>query len=133
MSGVCVAGCGSCICKSCLFWWSSRCPFGECYDDHRAEIDPYDKAHPNDPPRTGWSNWKTDQAFWCRGGVTYPITDCPHYVKAEKSNVSSCLEANVQVFQDGYIQCSLVDSIGCEECMRRFEAKAKREEEDGVS
>ena len=44
--GVTFGGCGKCVCRSCLYWWSGRCPYGGCYDKHRAEIDPYDKAHP---------------------------------------------------------------------------------------
>lgn len=62
-----IFGCADCVCKTCLMWWSSRCPHGECYDEYRAKVIPYDKAHPNEPPRTTWSNWKTDQAYWCRG------------------------------------------------------------------
>ena len=27
----------------------------------------------------------------------------------------------VSVFQDGYISCSLVDTLGCEACYREFE------------
>ena len=33
--------CGDCVCDNCLYWWSKRCPYGECYDDHREEADPY--------------------------------------------------------------------------------------------
>ena len=22
--------CGDCVCRSCLYWWSSRCPYGGC-------------------------------------------------------------------------------------------------------
>lgn len=62
------AGCSGCACRNCLYWWSSRCPYGECWDDHRAIIDPYDKAHPDQPLRTAWSNWNKpgEQAYWCR-------------------------------------------------------------------
>ena len=49
--------CGQCVCRSCLYWESGRCPFGGCYDDHRAAIVPYDKAHPDRAQRTAWSNW----------------------------------------------------------------------------
>lgn len=114
------AGCGDCLCRDCLLWWSNRCPFGGCYDDRRAVINPYDAAHPNKPPRTFWTNWRAEQAFWCRGGFAYPTHLCEHYVPYKGSEVKSCLFANVQLFQDGYIQCSIVDSIGCEECYRRF-------------
>ena len=56
-------GCGQCVCRSCLYWWSGRCPYGGCWDKHRAEIDPYDKAHPDEPPRTTWSYWDEDCEF----------------------------------------------------------------------
>lgn len=38
------------------------------------------------------------------------------------------LKANVSVFQDGYIQCSLLEKIGCEQCYRELEEKIEREE-----
>lgn len=78
-------GCEDCLCRSCMFWWSSRCPHGECYDEYRAKVNPYDKAHPNDPPRTLWSNWKSEQAYWCRGGTHYPQQVCEHFVCYEGS------------------------------------------------
>lgn len=115
-----MAGCGDCLCRDCLRWWSSRCPHGECYDDLRAKKNPYNEAHPDRPPRTGWSNWRSDQAYWCRGGATYPAHACADYVHYEGSKIEECLCANVQKFQDGYISCSLVDSLGCEACYERF-------------
>lgn len=115
-----IAGCGSCLCKTCLLWWSNRCPHGECFDDLRAKEHPYDKAHPCDPPRTGWSNWKNDLAYWCRGGVCYPQHTCKAYVEYTGCQVKSCLLANVQIFQDGHIGCSLIDSVGCETCYGRY-------------
>lgn len=121
-------GCGDCLCRECMLWWSNRCPYGECYDDRRAKENPYDAAHPNKPPRTGWTNWRTDQAFWCRGGICYPQHVCEHYVHYKGSKVKSCLMANVQIFQDGYISCSLVDRVGCEACYRMFEEQAQEKE-----
>lgn len=115
--------CNECICNKCLYRWSGRCPHGECYDHYRAENNPYDKAHPNMPPRTGWSSWKTDQAYWCRGGVFYPAEACEHFVSYEGLQVKECLKANISVFQDNYIQCSIIDSIGCEACYKEFENK----------
>lgn len=114
--------CGQCTCKNCLYWWSGRCPCGGCWDDHRAATDPYDKAHPGKPPRTGWSNWDKpeEQAHWCRGGIFYPISYCPHFVKYKGSVVKTCLKCNVQVFQDDYIECSLVDTLGCTACYQEF-------------
>ena len=116
----CVAGCDDCVCNSCLMWWSGRCPYGGCYDDHRADVHPYDKAHPNDPPRKSWTNWKQDQAFWCRGGIFYPSFYCEHYIKYQGSIVSDCLGAAVQRFQDGYMRCGLGAVLDCESCYKRF-------------
>ena len=120
---VLIAGCGNCICKGCLLGRSGRCPHGSCFDDKRAKENPYDKAHPGDPPRKLWSNWKTDQAYWCRGGTCYPAYQCEEYIQYQGSKVHSCLEANVQVYQDGYISCSLLYCGGCEECYERFEER----------
>ena len=120
-----VGGCGSCICRSCLLNASERCPYGVCFDEHRAKINPYDKAHPDKPPRTLWSEWNKpgEQAYWCRGGTFYPADACEHYISylEEATICKSCLEANVVIYQDGYIRCSLIDTLGCEECYRRFE------------
>lgn len=113
--------CGDCLCRDCLFWWSNRCPYGECYDDLRATENPYNIAHPLEPPRTAWTGWQTDQAHWCRGGIFYPQHRCTNYKHYEGSIVKSCLAANVQIFQDGFINCSLVERIGCAECYQRFE------------
>ena len=121
------AGCGDCLCRDCLLWWSNRCPYGGCYDNMRATVNPYDAAHPNEPPRMSWTEWRTDQAFWCRGGIFHPTHLCDHYVQYKGSKAKSCLLANIQIFQDGYILCSIVDTIGCEECYRRFEKENKKE------
>ncbi len=117
-----IHSCNHCICKKCLYWWSNRCPNGECYDDKRAKENPYDKAHPGKPPRMAWSNWNIpgEQAYWCRGGVFYPVRYCENFIKYKGCVVRSCLKANVAIYQDGYISCSLVDSIGCETCYKEF-------------
>lgn len=120
-SGSC--GCRGCLCRECLFWWSGRCPHGGCFDDWRAANKPYDKSHPNDPPRKGWSKWKTDQAYWCRGGITYPTNLCCYYVEYKRHKVKQCLGANISVFQDGFISCSIIDSVGCRECYNRLKQK----------
>ena len=114
--------CRDCLCKNCLRWWSSRCPHGECFDDKRAEDAPYDKVHPGKPIRTTWSDWnKTgEQAHWCRGGIFYPTGYCEHYQKYKGSQIKECLKTNVQVFQDGYVSCSLVTSSGCDACYKEF-------------
>lgn len=123
-------GCEDCICRGCLYWWSKRCPYGRCYDDHRAKAEPYDRAHPDELPRIMWSDWETQQAYWCRGGFFYPVSHCGHFVKYEGQQVRECLGAPVSVFQDGYIQCSLVDTIGCMRCYERF--MEKQEDEEGT-
>lgn len=119
-----LGGCGTCICRSCLLWWSQRCPYGGCYDEHRAKVDPWPG-----PVRKSWTDWNKpgEQAHWCRGGVCYEVDSCPHYIRYErdKAIVRSCLEANVVVYQDGYIQCSMIDLYGCGECYRRFEEKVE--------
>lgn len=120
--------CGDCLCHDCLLWWQGRCPNGGCYDDRRAMIKPYDVAHPNEPPRKQWSDWKTEQAFWCRGGIFYPQHICGSYVHYKGSEIKECIMANVQVFQDGYISCSCIDNIGCEECYRRLEERIEKAE-----
>lgn len=109
-----------CVCKSCLMWWSGRCPYGGCYDDYRAATVPYDKAHPNAPPRTGWSNWKEDQAYWCRGGAFYISVYCEHYIEYQGSIVSDCLGCVVQRFQDGFLRCGHGEVVDCESCYERF-------------
>ena len=126
-----VFGCGSCICRICLLWWSNRCPYGGCWDEHRARINPYDQAHPDDPPRKEWSNWATDQAYWCRGGVFYPTDKCEHFIKYDEAatQVQDCLQAPVTKYQDGYIRCSLVESVGCEECYRQWERRMEHGDE----
>lgn len=122
-------GCSECVCDSCLYWWSSRCPYGECYDDYRTKADPYTAAHPEEPPRTAWSHWNRpgEQEHWCRGGIFYPCHFCWHYVRYErdKHKVKQCLVSNVDEFQDGYILCGYPP--GCEECYRRFEEKMKED------
>ena len=121
-------GCTGCACRNCLYWWSSRCPYGECWDDHRAQINPYNKVYPDKPPRKCWSNWNKpgEQEHWCRGGRFYPISYCAEFVKYKGQQVKTCLKANVSIFQDGYIDCSLVENIGCEACYREFEERIER-------
>jgi hypothetical protein len=118
-----------CICERCLYHWSCRCPHGNCYDDLRAKEDPYDIAHPGKPPRTSWS-WREDQAYWCRGGIFYQARECKQFVEYDETKhvVKECLESMIDVYQDGYIRCSLIESMGCEECMRRFNESLEEEE-----
>ncbi|RHS11226.1 hypothetical protein DWV84_24095 [Blautia sp. AF13-16] len=114
--------CGQCICRNCLYWWSGRCLYDDCYDDYRAKVEPYDKAHPGKPPRKWWSDWNKpgEQAHWCRGGTFYPVSYCQRFVKYKGCQVKECLKCNVAVYQDGYIACSLVDTMGCTECYKEF-------------
>ena len=123
-----VGGCGDCVCRTCLMWWSSRCPHGECFDSHRAETMPYNREHPAEPPRTGWSNWKTDQAYWCRGGTFYPALYCEHYRRYTGSIIMDCLKANVQKFQDGYMRCGCGDNFDCEKCYAEFMERCEKTE-----
>ena len=60
-------------------------------------------------------------------GWFYPVSYCPHFVKYQGQTVKTCLSENVSIFQDGYIRCSMVDSIGRQECYRRFEERMERE------
>lgn len=113
-------GCGDCICRDCLMWWSSRCPYGECYDTHRAEVTPYDRAFPDKPARTFWTNWEKEQAYWCRGGFMYRAYYCEHYRKYTGSVIMGCLKANVQKFQDGYMACGCGKDCDCEKCYEEF-------------
>ena len=119
-----LGGCGPCVCKTCLLWWSGRCPRGGCWDEWRAKEDPWPG-----PVRKSWSDWDQpgEQAHWCRGGVCYEVDSCPEYIRYERDRtvVQDCLEGAVVKYQDGYIQCSMIDVIGCEECYRRFEERTE--------
>ena len=118
--------CSECVCDTCLYWWSMRCPLGgRCFDDYRAKVEPFPG-----PVRKMWTDWDKpgEQAHWCRGGTCYPVKACEHYVAYErdKTYVKTCLDANVTVFQDGHMWCSIVDTVGCEECYRRFEERLEQ-------
>ena len=48
---------------------------------------------------------------------------CPDgftYAEYTGSRVRQCLLATVEIFQDGYIHCPVIESINCEECMKEF-------------
>ena len=111
-------------------WWSGRCPFGGCYDDKRATELPWDKAHPNEPPRKAWTDWKNDQKHWCRGGASYATEHCEHYIQYQEKDttVRTCLGCNITQFQDGYISCSLIEHVGCEECCKKYNNSLDNEE-----
>lgn len=109
------ASCNNCICSSCMLHWSARCPYGSCYDDLRAKETPFDEAHPNRPPRTGWSRWKEEQAFWCRGGLFYPVDQCKEYVLCQNPKVQDCLMSNLGVCGVEFAQFVLAGSVGAEQ------------------
>lgn len=113
-----VSDCGDCICYDCLYYWSFRCPHGGCYDDHRAKEFPYPGA-----VRKTWSNWDKpgEQEHWCRGGMFHPVRICEHYERYTGQRIETCLKANVAVFQDGHIDCSLINCYGCEHCYEEWE------------
>lgn len=49
---------------------------------------------------------------------------CPDRYKYEKytgSQVRQCLYATIETFQDGYIQCPILEERGCEWCYEEFE------------
>ena len=119
-----IGGCGRCVCNECMRWWQSRCPHGSCWDDQRAQIMPYDAAH-GGKIRKLWSDWNKpgEQAHWCRGGSFYPAHMCEHYAPYIRPKVQYCLNAAVRVWADGTIDCSLVDAIGCEKCMKIWEER----------
>lgn len=127
--------CSDCACHTCLYYWSERCPYGECWDDYRARYDPYPAHHMGDAPRTHWTDWDEpgEQRHWCRGGAFYPDNQCTHYVMYEegKHTVRTCLFANVDVYQDGYIGCCMIAAQGCQWCYDRFEALIDNEEVSG--
>lgn len=119
--------CGTCACRRCMYWWSSRCPHGECYDDYRSQADPYDKAHPDKPLREMWSNWNKpgEQAHWCRGGVFYPVHYCENFVKYQGQTVEECVDGLISMFQDEYIDCPTKNNIGCEACIDQERAQER--------
>ena len=56
------AHCGSCICQSCLYWWSNRCPNSDCYLGRRPQV------------------------YGCQEGVVYP---CLLYTSTVNPSVST--------------------------------------------
>lgn len=121
--------CTGCICKQCLYYASGRCPHGRCYDDLRAKVYPYNTVYPDDI-RTEWSNWNLpgEQAHWCRGGDFYQARCCTEFVQYTGCQVEDCLSAMVTKYQDGYMLCALIDCLGCEKCMERWEQRQEANE-----
>ena len=112
--------CESCICQFCLYWWSMRCPFGECYDDHRAKTEPREA-------KTGehWSGWSHcelpgEQDHWCRGGNFRPSEECEHFMQYDGQKIVDCVRGVYSEFQDGYKICSMMP---CERCIKMLAEK----------
>lgn len=120
-------GCEDCICRSCLWYNSGRCPHGSCYDDYRAAFEPYNWKHGG--TRTAWSlcNEPGEQEHWCRGGTFYPAEGCADFVKYNGSTVKECLKANITEYQDGFQRCSLVENYGCQKCYEEFLRRYKND------
>ena len=114
-----MTSCDDCACRYCLYWWSDRCPYGKCYDDHRATVDPYSDHYPD---RHLWSDsYKPgEQAHWCRGGALYPADDCPEFVQYTEQKIENCYKARIQVFQDGYRICPMMTNGACEQCLKEM-------------
>ena len=119
--------CGDCICRYCLYWWSSRCPYGQCFDDLRAKENPFDEKYPHRSPRKLWSDWAKDgeQAHWCRGGIVYPTDHCEYFEQYTGQRIVRCVEAQTQEFQDGYVICLIRENMSCTTCMENLSRKLK--------
>lgn len=116
--------CGECVCTFCMHWWKCDCPYGTCYDDHRAEIRPREKE--TGIHRTGWSNCERpgEQDHWCRGGIFYPSEDCEKFEQYEGQTIVQCHRANYSEFQDGSRRCAMFDENGtCSRCLSELSKK----------
>jgi hypothetical protein len=61
------------------------------------------------------------ESFRCRNNpADKPCPDGMSYIEYTGSTVRQCLEATTEIYQDGYIHCPIIDSIGCVECEKRF-------------
>lgn len=65
----------------------------------------------------------------CSGGLFHPVQECEKYVPYIGQTVKECLKAQISVFQDGYIGCSLIENLGCEKCYKEFEEKVIHNEQ----
>lgn len=109
--------CSDCLCYYCLYYWSERCPYGGCYDDYRAQADPYTDHYPE---RHLWSDSHKlgEQAHWCRGGNLYPTEECLYFEQYEGQKIEQCYRAMISTFQDGYRSCPMMVNGTCEKCLR---------------
>lgn len=55
----------------------------------------------------------------CRNNQTCP--DGMKFIRYTGSTVKQCILATIEVFQDGYIHCPVLDCYGCEKCMKETE------------
>lgn len=113
--------CSECLCIYCLYLWSGRCRYGNCYDDYRAKSDPYTKHYPE---RHIWSNSckPGEQEHWCRGGIFFPTEECESFEQYEGQKIEQCHKASTRVFQDGYRICPMMVDGSCDQCMREMDA-----------
>lgn len=127
-----IGGCGTCACIGCLKYRAGTCPRGGCYDEWRAEHQPWPG-----PERRQWTNWDApgEQAHWCRGGRFYPAEACDDFMKYDdrEHRVKECFGQVVEVFQDGTVKCGFVNLMGCEECIRRYGKGVLKDNEDSGS
>ena len=114
--------CTDCLCRYCLRFWQSHCPYGECYDDYRAKTDPYTAHKPERHTWTG-SHDPGEQEHWSRGGALYPASECECYIEYEGSHIEECVKANIQVFQDSFRTCSMMINGSCEMCLQELETR----------
>ena len=43
------------------------------------------------------------------------------FVEYTGSKVKQCILATVEIYQDGYMHCPIINSLGCDYCYRRME------------
>ena len=123
-----MSNCSKCICNNCFHRQRKNCPYGLCYDDKRAVEQPYQINFVNDYRNWSDINKPMERNHWCRNGIFYPVNKCSEFVMFKGVIVKECLKANVCIYQDGYISCSLIEGYGCENCYKEFMKK----EEMGV-
>jgi hypothetical protein len=58
----------------------------------------------------------------CRSNWNKPCPDGMQFEEYTGSKVKQCLLATIEVFQDGYMHCPVIDCYGCEHCMERLRA-----------
>lgn len=56
----------------------------------------------------------------CQNNWNKPCPDGMQFEEYTGSKIKQCMLATVEVFQDGYMHCPVIDYYGCEECMKRL-------------